>query len=102
MKRDRIAPQPEPADYGDGVTYIECLLLGRLDPLARANAIGLGMRTPCEAAGDGLDEMQRLNFWRALISYMLRIAEESLGPDGREAIVQTLRNIPASRALIEH
>jgi hypothetical protein len=31
---------------------------------------------------------------------LLGVAENSLGPDGREAIVQTMRNTPAARDLL--
>jgi hypothetical protein len=43
--------------------------------------------------------MQQLNFYGSLVGYLLGVAESALGPDGREAIVQTMRNVPASDAM---
>ena len=95
MKRDDI----DPPDYGDGVTYVECLLLAHLDAKARAIAIASALITPCLAGEDGLDDMGRLHFWGCLVAHVLGQAEASVGEQGREAIVQTLRNAPASRAM---
>lgn len=72
-----------------------------LDPAAQAQEIGGAIAQPCRAACDGMDELQRLRFWGALAAYALNMAEASVGADGREAIVQTLRNVPASRARAE-
>jgi len=97
MRRDDI----DPPDYGDGVTYVECLLLAHLDAKARAIAIARALITPCLAGEDGLDDMGRLHFWCCLVAHVLVQAEASLGEHGREAIVQTMRNTPASRAMVE-
>jgi hypothetical protein len=102
MNRDPDYYLDPPDEAEGGVTYIECLLLRRLDAHARAKAIGRALVTPCDAATDGLSGIQLLHFWRHLLVDLLHKAECTVGPDGREAIVQTLRNIPASRALIEH
>lgn len=83
-----------------GITYIECLLLGPLDSMQRGTAIARALITPCQAAEDGLDDMERLRMYAALIAFLLGVAENSLGPDGREAIVQTMRNVPAARDLM--
>jgi hypothetical protein len=73
MKRDTCPPvltalPDDPAD----VTYVECLLLGRPDPLARGAALGRALITPCHAAEDGLDELQRLRLYAALIAFFAR------------------------------
>lgn len=99
MNRDPDYYLDPPDEAEGGVTYIECLLLRRLDAHARAKAIGRALVTPCLAATDGLDGMQQLNFYGSLVGYLLGVAESALGPDGREAIVQTMRNVPASDAM---
>lgn len=94
MKRDPTDPRD------DGVTYIECLLLGQLDACQRGTTIGRALITPMLAAERGLDDMERLRLYAALIAFMLGMAENSIGPEGRDAIVQTMRNVPASRDLL--
>lgn len=83
----------------DGATYIDVLMLHHLDSRERALHIGRAMVTPLQAADDSNDPMESLRFWATLIAYLMGVAEGSIGPDGREAIVQTMRNAPASSAL---
>ena len=83
----------------DGATYIEVLMLSHLDERARALAIGQAMLTPLLAADADLDATQRLRFWVTLTAYLLGVAEAETGADGRNAIVQTLRNVPACAQL---
>jgi hypothetical protein len=85
----------------DGATYIEVLMLQHLDSGERARSIGNAMITPLLAADGepGIAELERLRFWSTLIAYLLGVAESRVGPDGREAIVQTLRNVGASAQL---
>ena len=83
----------------DGATYIEVLMLSHLDERARALAIGRAMVTPLLAADADLDAAQRLRFWVTLLAYLLGVAEGEIGADGRDAIVQTLRNVPACTQL---
>lgn len=75
--------------------YLEVLMLDG-DEQDRALSIGRSLITPCQAADAELDDMQRLRFWRTLIAYLLGVAEGSVGADGRMAIVQCMRNVPAS------
>jgi hypothetical protein len=83
----------------DGATYLEVVMLRTLDGTERAKAIAASMATPLQAADQDLDDMHRLRFWNTLIAYLLGVAEASVGADGREAIVQVMRNIPASSQL---
>ena len=76
--------------------YLEALLLSTLDARERGMAIGRALTTPCQAAEDGLDSAERLRFWAAVIAYALGIAEGSVGAVGRAAIIQCMRNVPAS------
>jgi hypothetical protein len=80
-------------------TYIEIIMLDNKDSRERALAIGQSLITPLQAADDSGDQMESLRFWSALIAYLLGVAENNIGADGREAIVQCMRNVPASTAL---
>jgi hypothetical protein len=83
-----------------GATYIEVLMLQHLDSRERALRIGHSMLTPLTASdGNAAPQLERLRFWSALIAFLLGVAEHRCGADGREAIVQTMRNVPASEHL---
>jgi len=75
--------------------YIEVLMLDGIDEEQQARRIGRAILTPCAAAGQPLNDAQRLRFWAALIAYLLGAAEHSVGAEGRSAIVQTMRNVGA-------
>ena len=76
--------------------YIEVVMLDDADPAQQAQRIGSAIVTPCLAAIEGMDDMQRLRFWLNLIAYTLGVAEGSIGADGRMAIVQCMRTVPPS------
>lgn len=82
----------------DAPTYIEVIMLDHADPRERALQIGRSLITPLQAADDGSDAVESLLFWRTLITYLLGLAQRTVGVDGREAIVQTMRNVTASAA----
>ena len=90
---------PDAPSLTDGATYVEVLMLGHLDESQRALAIGRAMVTPLMAAEADCDAMQRLRFYNVLVAFILGVAENQVGADGREAIVQCMRNVPASTAL---
>ena len=83
----------------DAAIYIEVLMLNDEDSRERALQIGRSLITPLLAADDGSDPTESLRFWATLIAYLLGVAEGTVGADGREAIVQTMRNVPASKTL---
>ena len=90
---------PDTTGLVDGATYIEVLMLGHLCERERALHLARAFTSPLLAADAGLGDMQRLRFWGTLIAYLLGVAESSVGADGRAAIVQTMRNVPASTEL---
>jgi hypothetical protein len=77
-------------------TYMEVIMLDNPDSRERALAIGRSIIAPLQAADDRDDPMESLRFWATLIAYLLGVAEGAVGRDGREAIVQTMRNTAAS------
>ena len=84
----------------DGCTYVEVLMLAHLDERERAMSIGRAMITPLLAADADFDGMQRLRFYSTLLAFLLGVAEGQLGPEGRDTIVQCMRNVPASNHLL--
>ena len=83
-------------DHGDGVTYIEVLMLQHLCERDRALHIGRAMVTPLRAADADLGYGQRLHFYKTLVACVLEIARSRLDDTGRAAILQALRNAPAA------
>jgi hypothetical protein len=80
----------------EGVTYLQVLMMDTQDSRERALQIGRALITPLQVADDSGDPMESLLFWAALIAFLLGVAETSVGPTGREDIVQTMRNAGAA------
>ena len=91
--------QPLQPGLPDGITTLDVLQMRKLDAPSRALAIGRRLAKPLTDADEDMRYSQRLRFWVNLLAYLLGVAENSLDADGREVIVQTLRNVPASDAL---
>jgi hypothetical protein len=88
--------------HEEGNAYLQ-VLLQHLDSGERARRIGCDL-TALLTRSDGGDDttaFERLRFWSVLIAYLLGAAESRVGPDGREAIVQTMRNAGASSHLAQ-
>ena len=83
----------------DDVTYIQAVMLQGLDGRERALRLGAALSTPLAYAGQAsTDELDALRYWCTLAAYVLGLAENAVGVQGRDAIVQTLRNAQACTA----